>query len=362
MSYTMHRVDNGDGWELAFKQCHPVAGTTTGRSPLLLIPGYGMNSFPLGYHPSGQSLEQTLCARGFEVWSCNLRGQDPSRSIGGSKLYGIRDLALVDLPRAIDYALANTRSGASELSLIGCSLGGTTAMTYLALWEDPRVKALVNVGGPLRWVEIHPLLRFVFSCPELVGMVPMMGTRTLAAFALPLLARFPALLHMYMHPEIIDMDQAHEFVNTVSDPNRQLNMEMAYWFKSRDLFIDGTNVSEAFAGFDRPLLTVVSNADGIVPAATARYPVEIAKSPKAEVLYVGTNDIRFAHADLYISNHAHEHFFEPMLEWLESIEPLPAAKKAPAKKAAAAKAPAKKAPAKKAPAKKAPEKKASAKK
>ncbi len=223
MSYTMHHVDNGDGWELALKQCHPAKGSPRGRAPLLLIPGYGMNSFPLGYHPSGQSLEQTLTARGFEVWSCNLRGQDPSRSLGGSKLYGMRDLALVDLPRAIDFALASTATGSDEVTLVGCSLGGTTAMTYLALWQDPRVRALVNVGGPLRWVEIHPILSFVFSCPDLVGMIPMVGTRQLAEFFLPLLAKFPALLHIYMHPEIIDMDKAHEFVNTVSAPNRPLN-------------------------------------------------------------------------------------------------------------------------------------------
>lgn len=327
MSHTMHQVDNGDGWELSFKQCHPAAGTNTARPPLLLIPGYGMNSFPLGYHPSGQSLEQELCARGFEVWSCNLRGQDPSRSTGGSKLYGMRDLALVDLPCAIDYALANTQSDSSELSLIGCSLGGTTAMTYLGLWGDPRVNALINIGGPLRWVEIHPVLRAVFSIPELVGMVPMMGTRKLAGLALPLLAKIPCLIHLYMHPEIIDMDKAGEFVNTVSDPNRQLNKEVAYWFKQRDLIIDGTNISEAFAGFDRPLLTVVANADGIVPAATALYPVEVAKGPRAEVLYVGTEEIRFAHADLYISRHAHEHFFVPTIEWLEGLNPAPKKKK-----------------------------------
>ena len=69
--------------------------------PVVIIPGYGMNAHIFGYHPSDISLEEFLAQQGFEVWSLNMRGQDPSRCLrGGSKDYTMADIVTVDLPVA----------------------------------------------------------------------------------------------------------------------------------------------------------------------------------------------------------------------------------------------------------------------
>ena len=81
-----------------------------------------MNSFVLGFHPEGLSLVEHLAYEGFEVWTANLRGQGESRRIGGAKAHAFRELALVDLPRAIDVVLQETRTRASAAPGLRCVL------------------------------------------------------------------------------------------------------------------------------------------------------------------------------------------------------------------------------------------------
>ena len=196
MPPTVHFLDNGAGWELALKQCPPTRAPERPRPPLVIVPGYGMNAHVFGYHPSGadRSLEATLTGLGFEVWSVNLRGQQPSRRRGGSRLYGFRDIVQEDLARVVPFVVAHTATGRDTVTLVGCSLGGTYVYAYLALHPQAPVSAVVALGAPLRWVDVHPVLKAAFSCPALVGALPFRGTRTLARFGLPLLRRAPTLL------------------------------------------------------------------------------------------------------------------------------------------------------------------------
>src|SRR5215470_14903606 len=101
--------------------------------PILLVPGYCMNTTPLGFHPGGVSMIEYFCERGFEVWTSNLRGQGDSRAIGSKRLdAGFRELALGDLGRSLEYVREKTKSRADRVDVIGCSLGGTYVFVYLA--------------------------------------------------------------------------------------------------------------------------------------------------------------------------------------------------------------------------------------
>src|SRR5579883_2044374 len=102
-------VPNGDGWLLSLTQSWEPERLVPGRRPVLIVPGYGMNSFIFSYHPHGPSLEGSLAAAGFEVWRADLRGQGPSQRDGGSDDFGLADLALTDLPAAIAAALQRSR-------------------------------------------------------------------------------------------------------------------------------------------------------------------------------------------------------------------------------------------------------------
>ena len=316
MESRYHYVLNGSGWNLALKQTVDPRHHNKNLRPLAIIPGYGMNSYILGYHPRDLSMEEYLALQGFEVWSLNMRGQEPSRSVGGDNEYNIKDIVNEDLAVSVDYVLDKTRSRRKKVDLIGCSLGGTYAYLYPILVNEKKVGSIVGIGSPFRMENIHPLLKIAFSSPHLVGMIKLSHIRQLAGFVLPKLIRVPKLLSIYIHPEIVDISKPEELILTVEDPNRKLNKELAYWIKKQDLIIDGMNMTEMAADIKNPLLCVMSNADGIVNQETALSILKVASSKVKDSFVAGTDNIKMAHADMFISNYAGQMVFEPLAEWL----------------------------------------------
>lgn len=321
MESSSHRVSNGAGFELALFQAWDGARLARSRPPVVIVPGYGMNSFIFGFHPRGLSFEAFLCAKGFEVWRVDLRGQGQSRCVGGSDVYGLEHLALEDLGTVLGAVRDRTRTSVDRVDVIGCSLGGTIAFLHAALSPGHPIDKLVAMGTPVRWVRIHPLLRAAFVSERLVGAVPLRGTRALSKVLLPAAARVaPSLLRIYMHPEIVDMRAAAEMTRTVEDPNRHVNRQIASWIRSRDLLVRGANLSEAIGGVTGPLLCVVANGDGIVPRETAEFPLLASGARIKSRLDVGTSAVRMAHADMFVSNEAQARVFEPVAAWL--VDPL----------------------------------------
>jgi pimeloyl-ACP methyl ester carboxylesterase len=317
MKTLRHWAPNGAGFRLALYQTFDERRLVPGRRPVLIVPGYGMNSFIFSYHPGGVSLEGFLAERGFEVWRADLREQGETQRDGGSSNFSLEDLALTDLGVAVDKVLSETTTGADRADILGCSLGGALMFTHAVLNPKHRMGTLVSMGSPVRWERIHPLVKIAFSSPALVGMVRVRGTRKIAELALPVLAkRTPWLLSVYMNPEITDVSAVRELVRTVEDPNRHINRQMAEWIQRRDLVVRGVNISEAIAALDNPFLCVVANGDGVVPRETAAFPFHKLRSSKKKLLEVGTDTIAMAHADLFISREAHERVFAPLADWL----------------------------------------------
>jgi pimeloyl-ACP methyl ester carboxylesterase len=284
---------------------------------VLIVPGYGMNSYIFSYHPRGPSLEGYLAAAGFEVWRVDLRAQGRSVSIGGDQTYGLEDLAVHDLGAVIDGALARTRTRADRADVIGASLGGTVVFMHAVLKPAHRIGAMVAIGTPVRWVEIHPLVRAAFHSPTLAGLVQLKGSRKLASLALRhVVGRAPWVLSIYMNPSIVDTRAAQEMAKTVEDPSRHVNRQIAHWIRGRDLVVHGTNISESLASIRTPLLCVCANKDGIVPRATAEFPFRRVSSPSKQLLEVGTHELAMAHADMFVSNEAHARVFMPVSTWL----------------------------------------------
>jgi hypothetical protein len=175
---------------------------------------------------------------------------------------------------------------------------------------------MVAMGAPLRWDEINPVLKLAFSVPELLGRIPMAGTQRMARTLFPIAAKFPFILKAYLHPEIVDISAAAELTRTVEDPNPGLNRQIGYWIRHKDLILDGVNVTLALADKTNPLLCIVANGDGIVPAETALSGIRAMSSGVRDVMTIGDDAQAYAHADLFVSNHADKKIFIPMAEWL----------------------------------------------
>lgn len=313
----LHLVPNGAGWLLELRQYWSPDRLDTSRKPVLMIPGYCMNTFILNFHPGGTSMVRYLVERGAEVWTANLRGQGGSRKVDGSKKFGFREVANQDLPSVVSYIQANQRSQNSLLDAVGCSLGATFLFSYLALNpESHGLGGLITMGGPLRWKNPHPMVDTLFRSPELAAALPIWGTRHIAKRVLPIAKRLPFVLDVYMNKAMIDLSKVDQLVRTVDDPIPYLNMQIARWVSNRDLIVAGTNVSEAVADIDLPLFCVAANADGIVPVETALSAAEIMGSSDIETLEVGDARNWFAHADLFINNEADTRVFGPLHSWL----------------------------------------------
>ncbi len=303
------------GWALDVRQYWSPEHFDPSRRPVLIVPGYCMNTTPLLNRPSGLSMIEYLVGRGMEVWTSNLRGQGESRSVGGDLNSGFRDLALNDLASALKTVRTETQSRRGRIDAIGCSLGGSHIYTYLAHnLKGHGIGSVVGMGAPLRWDKAHGLLRTAFASSRVARRVRVSGTRRMARLALPMAARYPKLLGLYMNPNIVDVTALDELLQTVEDPIPKLNGEIARWVKNRDLIVSGVNVREALADIDRPYLCIAANRDGIVPPESA---VSAASAfPNSESLMVGDDATWFAHADLFISRPAQERVFEPLADWL----------------------------------------------
>lgn len=316
-------VDNGAGWQLALTRFWDPDRLDRSRRPIVMVPGYAMNSFILSFHPSGPSMISYLVADGLEVWTTDLRAQGGSRRTGRRRLmhigdpFGLGELALDDLPAMIARVRAETASTADGVDAVGCSLGATMLYAYLAHHTaDHGLGSLLAIGGPLRWESVHPALRLAFSSPRLAGLLPFAGTRALARIALPVVKRTPGLLSLYMNAREIDLSNAAALVQTVEDPVPYINRQVAHWVRDRDLVVRGVNTTDALRGLDLDVLVVLANRDGIVPADAARSARSIIGPERVDVLEVGTDERWYAHADLFIGPRADEEVFEPMRTWL----------------------------------------------
>ncbi|MBI2897514.1 MAG: alpha/beta fold hydrolase [Deltaproteobacteria bacterium] len=318
ISKTIHHVPNGRGWRLALRRVR-APKLVPGRRPVVIVPGYGMNSFIFGFHPRGASLEEYLAEKGLDVWAVDLRAQGESIRDGGSMRFDMVDLALTDLRLAIDHVAARAEGGTSRVDVLGASLGATLMYMLAARGPSVHLGSLVAIGGPLRWIDVHPVIRWLARSPEVIGMVPFPETRRLAQRALPLILRFPKVLEIYVHTDIVDTRQMSTMLRTVETPSRHVNRQIAHWILDRDLKVDGINVTEALGRVVLPLLCVVANADGIVPPSTALSGYHAIGSVYKDVLEVGDDRMPFAHADLFVSNDAHELVFEPIALWLERM-------------------------------------------
>jgi pimeloyl-ACP methyl ester carboxylesterase len=321
---SVHFVDNGEGYRLALRRTAPNLAAPSRAAggaprPLLIVPGYGMNSFIFSFHPHGLSLEAFLASRGIEVFSVDLRGQGASVELAGkpdAKRYGLADLADADVGTAIRAVRAQL-GGDTLVDVLGASLGASLVLGHLALHPDAPVGSVVSLGGLVTWVRVPFIVRALFGLPSVIGRVPFRGTRKLAGFALPTLARFaPGLLSIYLHTQSTDIADAQKMVATVEDPNRYVNREIAEWVRRRELVLSGVNVSKALPSIRNPYLGVVAMQDGIVPPETGRAIYETIGSSDKELLCVGVEGSPIAHADLFLSTGAQDAIFARIADFL----------------------------------------------
>lgn len=317
LTVSEHFVPNDDGWLLHLTRTVSDEALDPAKPPVLIVPGYGMNAFIFGFHPRGTPMAGTIAEAGHEVWAVNLRAQGPSRpDRKGAPGPSMRAYADTDLTAAIAGVLSRSESDHDRVQLIGCSLGGSIAYAHLALRPDHRVGGVIAIGAPLRWTSVHPLLGVAFKSPKLAGLVRVSNVRRFAKAAVPAIVRVPGVLTPYMNTSHVDLSTLPTLVRTIEDPHPRVNRDIALWIAQRDLVLRGVDVTRRLSGVDVPLLVVAANRDGIVPDATALSVLDAWGGKDIEVLRVGDASRWYAHADLFVGDHAPDDVFAPLIAWL----------------------------------------------
>jgi len=116
--------------------------------PLLLVYGFVLKPYILDLVP-GNSLVEYLVQEGFDVYLLDFRISGPEDAG-----LGLDDLVLDYLPAAVQEVLAS--SGATEISLLGQSQGGTLSAMYAALFPDGPLKNLVLLSAPTDFAPRNP--------------------------------------------------------------------------------------------------------------------------------------------------------------------------------------------------------------
>ena len=267
-------------------------------------------------------MESYLALQGYEVWSVNLRGQGTCHQENSDHEFGLSELSLIDLPCVLDFISENSRRNGDALSVIGCSLGGAILFLSLAHNRAQQVRHVVGLGAPMKWRRVHPLVRLAFFSPQLAARIPTRGNRRILKALVPLLSRYPRLMHLYLHPEHSDLDRYDLLLRTVEDSSSTVNQELSIWMRAGDLSVGGVNVTEAVERLALPLLCVAARQDGVVPQQTAQSAFDCWGGDDKQFLLVGDEETPFAHADLFISRYSQERVFEPIADWLAGRQEL----------------------------------------
>lgn len=320
MRIERYSIPTLDGWTLAARRYvpEPELGDTplvAGQPPVVIVPGYGMNSFIFGYHPEGRSFMQALAESGLDAWAVDLRGQGGSSRGSASRWWGLGDHAFQDLPAVFEF-IAET-AAFPRIDVIGCSLGGSLVYAYLARYKPGRVRRLVAMGSPLRFVQPSAFIAAVGLFGDIPLAIPIRGTRALARKALPILVqRAPKALSIYLNADITDTTKANELAETVEDPQPGVNLELVRWLRRGRFVIDGMDVAQELVGLDLRVLIVLAMGDGISNPASCRTITPVLGREHVDELVVGGPELQVAHADLFISRISDEQVFQPVARWL----------------------------------------------
>lgn len=138
-------------------------GQHHGKRPILLVHGARVSSKASFDLPvAGGSLAADLAARGFDVYTLDVRGYGASTRLAEMASAPTTGAALVranaaveDIDAAVDFA--RRRSGGAKVALLGWATGGQWAGHYATL-HSPKLSAVVMLNSLYRGTTAHPLI------------------------------------------------------------------------------------------------------------------------------------------------------------------------------------------------------------
>lgn len=138
-------------------------GQHRGKRPILLVHGARVSSKASFDLPvPGGSLAGDLAARGFDVYTLDVRGYGASTRLAEMDAPPTAGAALVrtntaieDIGAAVDFV--HKRSGGAKVALLGWATGGQWVGHYATL-HSPKLSAVIMLNSLYRGTSAHPLI------------------------------------------------------------------------------------------------------------------------------------------------------------------------------------------------------------
>ncbi len=315
-------VRTHDGFRLTLFRRRALRADAT---PVLLLPGLAANRFSFGI-ALDRSLVTALNAAQRDVWVAELRGARSSEWLGSTRqrrpTTDIDHKLSVDLPACLDAIQDAT--GASQVDLVGHSLGGLLATLTAGGPHGARIRRLVTVCTPGTFDGFASILgpaeRFaafgVEALAERFSHVPV-GRLARLRGALPHLA----LLANQMLPGALTAPERRLFLDRAVEniPAGEL-AQLALWIRRRAL-VDrrGDSLDGRFALVTQPTLVIAAGRDRVCHPERVKSGFDKLGTRQKWFTTIGLahgHRSDYAHCDLLVGPHAHEDLYRPVAEFL----------------------------------------------
>lgn len=286
--------------------------------PLVILPWMGISRPTILDMLPGNSLIEFLVSQGFDTYLLDWGEMaEEDRHLGWESAIGKL------IPSVISRVLE--LSGAEQLSLAGLCLGGTMAMSYTALTQDPRVRNLLTIVAPVdfskgglfeAWLgqpgfPIDLLVQQHGGVPaHLMGVSFKMLRPTLDVHALSGLwynmdrkayvTTFKAMSKWANEYVAMPGAFAAKLVKDLYSTNKLIKGE----FEIQGQFVDLKRIRQ-------PLLVIAASQDYIAPAASCKPLMELVSSREREYI-----ELPGGHISVFSGRHAKATLWPQLQAWL----------------------------------------------
>ncbi|WIA31163.1 hypothetical protein OEZ86_001173 [Tetradesmus obliquus] len=175
---THYMVPTSDGWKLHLIRTQVQNTQPSHHHPVILCPGLGSSgAYSFDLSPN-VSLADYLAGKGWDVWTCELRGNGmsdkPSLFGGRSRWWAIDDHVEKDVPAILRFVLKETH--ARQAHFLGHSMGGMILCGVMARVDTTtaKIRSCIAVGSGLfleeSWWRLFerfkPLSRTLWTVPS----------------------------------------------------------------------------------------------------------------------------------------------------------------------------------------------------
>lgn len=165
------KVTTVDGWKLHLIRTQVVNVPATQHHPVILCPGLGSSgAYSFDLSPN-VSLADYLAGKGWDVWTCELRGNGlsdkPALFSSRSSSWTIDDYVEKDVPAIIRFVLKETK--AQQVHFLGHSMGGMILCGVMARVDitTAKIRSCICMGSGLyleeSWWRLFDRFRYLLN-------------------------------------------------------------------------------------------------------------------------------------------------------------------------------------------------------